>query len=213
MPITISLKSLAGDLVQVEIESESGSTCVRALREKAAHLFGLAKCTHVRPAEFDMSLDESQKWKIIGSCPQCTLHPANIGLIRQTEKWERLGNSHCLVDGEEVSYIIRKRPDTGLTNEYSPNRMVWSRLYNIPEINSENVEYQLRRLKMHRVFFSFTNGKFHNVECSLWRKYVDGEFDTLEELLHAINQSPTLRYKFSEENIADTVHLWDVNGQ
>ena len=214
MPFTISLKSLAGDIVCAEIDAESGSMCVRALREKAAHLFGLANCTHTRRPDHEMSFEESEKWKIVGSCPECTLHPACIGLMRPCEDgWERLGNSHCLVDGEEVSYIIRERPDTGLNNEYTPDRLVWSRLYRIPEINAEVYEYQSRRLKMSRVFFSFTNGKFHNIKCSSWPKHTDGEFETLEELLRAINQSPTLRYKLSEENIAATLHLWDVNGQ
>ena len=211
MTITISLKSLAGKIDQVEIDRDSG---VRVLRETAAHLFGLSTCTHTRPSPCEMSVDESEKWKIVGSCPTCTLHPSNIGLIRPVETgWERLGNSHTLVDGEEVSYIIRVRPETGLTNEYTADRKIWSRLYRIPEINAENYEYQIRGTKMARFFFSFTNGKFHNITCHSWKKVCDQEFDTLEELLRAVNERPEWRYKFSEENIADTLHLWDVNGQ
>lgn len=215
MSITISLKSIAGKIDQVDLDAESGSTCVRALRAKAAHLFGLAKCPHTNPPDYDeMTCDEYEQWKIVGSCPKCTLHPSNIGLIRPVETgWESLGNSHTLVDGEEVSYIIRARPDTGLNNEYTADRKIWSRLYRIPEINVENTEYQSRRMKMHRFFFSFTNGKFHNVDCFAWKKVCVKEFDTLEELLRAVNECPEWRYKFSEENIADTLHLWDVNGQ
>jgi hypothetical protein len=213
MPITISLKSLSGDIVGVDLDAESGSTCVRALREKAAHLFGLAKCPHTRPPDYEMDLDESEKWKIVGSCPTCTLHPSNIALIRPVETgWERLGNSHLLFDGEEVGYIIRDRPETGLNNDYTADRKIWSRLYRIPEINAENYEYQTRRVKMNRFFFSFTNGKFHNVECFAWKKICEGEFDTLEQLLVTANQSPALRYKLSDHQISDTLHLWDVNG-
>ena len=171
--ITISCKSLAGDVIDIS------ATSVRNLREKLAHHFEKCRCS---PPGADHL------------CAVCGLYPANIGLLRPAEiGWRRLANSDRLSD--EVSYIIRELPATGLRNTYSPDPTIWHRFY-----TCQNVRRDL--------FFWF-DSKFRKIWHHPYAKKLEIECDDLEQLLRAANDSADFPYKLSEEEIADTLHLWD----
>jgi len=169
--ITISCKSLAGDVIDIS------ATSVRNLREKLAHHFEKCVCR---------SGDDHL-------CAACGLYPANIGLLCQAETgWRRLANSDRICD--EVSYIIRELPATGLRN-YSPDLTIWHRFYTYQNVRRD-------------LFFRF-DSKFRKIWHHPYAKKVEIECDDLEQLLRAANDSTDFPYKLSEEEIADTLHLWD----
>jgi hypothetical protein len=204
--MNITLKNLAGDLTYITyIETDDSS--IRSLRERVA-VMKLETCSHIHDE------NNNQRWNFNGGCPDCKLRPTNVIMLRRKgEKYERLGNSHRLHDGDEIAYYFRERPDGALGKGIGSKKNAYSYLYDIPEVNTENKDYQWRYEKMNRFFFSIQNGRFRSEAFHDFPFSIEGEFDTIEDLFRSVNQSGRWKYKFSDENIAEAVHLWDVNGE
>ena len=111
----------------------------------------------------------------------------NVILLRQTNQWERLGNFHTLQEGDEVSYFIRDLPSIELIGSKTNAHGVWA-----------------FRILGKQSLFMKRNAKFIPQQGSMFKE-LGKQYDQLGDMLSDLNQ-------YSEGQIADMVHLWDVKG-
>ena len=116
----------------------------------------------------------------------------NVILLRQQGHWERLGNFHTLQEGDEVAYFIRDDPSITLTGSKTNAHCIWC---------FRTAEKPLMVQFMNRTFTMVSR-------CSM-SKTLGKKYNQLEDMLYDQNEWMP---KYSEGQIADMVHLWDVKG-